>query len=127
VAEAEEQIESFPGTTVELYRKLVRYAWEHASTPAMANVARVVLAEAHNFPKVARAHVERVIARIQRAYCLLLERGIQRGEFRPLVPAGHHGGALPCSPPKAPGPPPQTEARTLTDGPLASRTAAPRM
>jgi AcrR family transcriptional regulator len=84
VAEAEGQIESFPGPTVELYHRLVRYAWEHASTPAMANVARIVLAEAHNFPKVARAHVERVIARIQQAYCLLLERGIQRGEFRPM-------------------------------------------
>jgi AcrR family transcriptional regulator len=84
VEEAEAQIKSFSGPTVELYGRLVRYAWEHASTPAMANVARVVLAEAHNFPDVARAHVERVIVRIQKAYCQLLERGIQRGEFRPM-------------------------------------------
>ena len=50
----------------------------------VAGLAKLVTAEAANFPELARFYQDEVIERAVRAVKRLLERGIERGEFRPI-------------------------------------------
>jgi AcrR family transcriptional regulator len=50
----------------------------------VAGLAKLVTAEAANFPELARLYQDEVIERAVRAVKRLLERGIERGEFRPI-------------------------------------------
>ena len=50
----------------------------------VAGLAKLVTAEAANFPELARFYQDEVIERAVRAVRRLLERGIERGEFRPI-------------------------------------------
>jgi AcrR family transcriptional regulator len=50
----------------------------------VAGLAKLVTAEAGNFPELARLYQDEVIERAVRAVKRLLERGIERGEFRPI-------------------------------------------
>lgn len=54
----------------------------------IAVVPKLILTEAGNFPALARFYAEEVAARGQRLVGAVLERGVARGEFRPIdVPA----------------------------------------
>jgi AcrR family transcriptional regulator len=53
------------------------------STPASA-IPKIVLAEAGNFPDMARFYLDEVVHRGINLYTRLLHRGIERGEFRPM-------------------------------------------
>jgi AcrR family transcriptional regulator len=52
-------------------------------TPASA-IPKIVLAEAGNFPDIARFYLDEVVHRGVNLYTRLLQRGIERGEFRPM-------------------------------------------
>jgi AcrR family transcriptional regulator len=53
------------------------------STPASA-IPKIVLAETGNFPDIARFYLDEVVHRGVNLYTRLLQRGIERGEFRPM-------------------------------------------
>ncbi len=53
------------------------------STPASA-IPKILLAEAGNFPDIARFYLDEVVHRGVDLYTRLLQRGIEQGEFRPM-------------------------------------------
>lgn len=66
---------------------LVRFAngWmEKIYRSPVAGLAKLVTAEAANFPELARFYQDEVIERAIRAVKRVLTRGIERGEFRPV-------------------------------------------
>lgn len=79
----EEMLESFPGPTEELLRAIVGRYWQMNREPA-AGLPKLVVAEATNFPDIARFYVEEVVMRGRRFFARIIQRGIDRGEFRPV-------------------------------------------
>ena len=79
----EEMLESFPGPTEDLLRQLVARYRQMNDEPA-AGLPKLVMAEAANFPDLARFYVEEVVMRGRGIFARLIHRGIDRGEFRPV-------------------------------------------
>lgn len=86
----EARLEAHQGSVAELLRGLVRdYAdfIRHIS----GGIAKLVIAEANNFPEIARFYVEEVVARGRAFLAELIRRGIATGEFRAVDPVGYAG------------------------------------
>ena len=79
-------IDTFAGPTADLLRTVVRGWWERIGSTALAGIPKLMLAEAANFPDIARFYIEEVILPGQDAMARLIRRGIERGEFRPVDP-----------------------------------------
>jgi AcrR family transcriptional regulator len=71
------------GSTADLFRKFVQRWGELVGTPVSA-LPKLVLAEAGNFPELARFYLEEVVRRGLRLVGSVLRRGIGRGEIRPV-------------------------------------------
>ena len=84
IAEGLELAEQFEGSSSELLATLMQTWWERfGSTPA-AGIHKVVLAEVRNFPELAQFYSDEVIVPADRLFSGCIQRGIDRGEFRPL-------------------------------------------
>lgn len=81
---AEEDIAGFEGHSADLLRRVVHGWWERMGMTNASGIIKLVMAEAGNFPDLARFYQEEVIARGTRATAVMLERAIERGEFRPI-------------------------------------------
>ncbi len=66
-----------------LLRSVVQVFPQLSATPAGA-VIKIIIAEAGNFPDIARFYLDEVIRRERRVLGAIIERGIARGEFRPV-------------------------------------------
>lgn len=75
----------YAGTTEDLLRRFVEGFWEFERTPA-GGVLKLMVAEAANFPDLARFYMEEVVLRGRRLFAALVRRGVARGEFRPVDP-----------------------------------------
>lgn len=84
LAAAEDEIASYQGDSVDLLRRLLFGWWEQIGATRLAGVPKLLIAEARNFPDVAQYYHDAVIARARGLLRTLLQRGIERGEFRPL-------------------------------------------
>ncbi len=79
----EEMLDSFTGSSEEFLRFLAHKFWEMEQSPN-AGLSKLVIAEAGNFPDIARFYMEEVVLRGRRFFARILQRGIDRGEFRPM-------------------------------------------
>ncbi len=79
----EDMLDSFTGSSEELLRMLAAKFWELEQSPD-AGLSKLVIAEAGNFPDLARFYMEEVVVRSRRFFARILQRGIDRGEFRPM-------------------------------------------
>ncbi|MCW5747491.1 MAG: TetR/AcrR family transcriptional regulator [Alphaproteobacteria bacterium] len=77
-------VATFQGTTEELLRKIVGRFQSFTETPA-GGVFKLAIAEAGNFPDVARYFVDEIERRGLQLFIDVLKRGIARGEIRPLA------------------------------------------
>jgi AcrR family transcriptional regulator len=84
IAEGQDLVGSFEGSTSDLLRLLVHIWWERFGNTPAAGIHKVVIAEVRNFPELAQFYVDEVIAPADRLFSSTVERGIQRGEFRAL-------------------------------------------
>jgi AcrR family transcriptional regulator len=82
IAQAEQLMENFPGTSAELFRAMVMGWWSAIGDSNASGLPKLVISEAQNFPEIARWYHDEVIERGTRVTALLLHRGIERGEFR---------------------------------------------
>jgi len=80
---ANELVDRFEGTTEELLRELVAKFREFAESP-LGGVIKLILAEAGNFPDVARFYCSNFDMRGRALFTKMLRRGVARGEFRPI-------------------------------------------
>lgn len=84
IAKGEAIAQAFTGSARDLFEKLVREYWRLVGETALAGVPRLMIAEAGNFPELAKFYYAEVVTRGHRLMAGVLERGIKAGEFRPL-------------------------------------------
>lgn len=80
---ASEFVDAYGGSTEDLLRELVARFRAFAESPP-GGVIKLILAEAGNFPDVARFYCSTFDLRGRELFAKTLRRGIARGEFRPL-------------------------------------------
>jgi AcrR family transcriptional regulator len=84
IAEGQEMVRQFEGTSAELLHALIQTWWQRfGSTPA-AGIHKVILAEVRNFPELAQFYTDEVILPADQLFGSCVERGVARGEFRPM-------------------------------------------
>jgi AcrR family transcriptional regulator len=84
IAEGEQIAARFEGSSADLLALLIQTWWERfGSTPA-AGIHKIVLAEVRNFPELAQFYADEVMVPADRLFGGCVERGVARGEFRPM-------------------------------------------
>jgi AcrR family transcriptional regulator len=83
-ARGEQMVAEYRGSAAELFGELVRKWWELIGETSLSGIPKLMMAEAGNFPVLARFYYDEVISRGQRLMASVLERGIDSGEFRRL-------------------------------------------
>jgi AcrR family transcriptional regulator len=84
IAKGEALVQAFTGSARDLFEKLVRDYWRLVGETNLAGIPKLMMAEAGNFPELARFYYEEVAVRGHRLMASVLERGIKAGEFRPV-------------------------------------------
>ncbi len=84
IAAGQDIADSFEGSTAELLGVLMRTWWERVgNTPASA-IHKIMMSEVRNFPDLAEFYNREVIQPADQLLSTTLQRGIDRGEFRPV-------------------------------------------
>ncbi len=81
---AERLVDGAPGATFALLDRILAMMGEVIATTQAAIIPKLVIAEAGNFPELAAFYHQEVVQRGLALLARLLERGVARGEFRPL-------------------------------------------
>lgn len=84
IAKGEALAQSFTGSARDLFEQLIRQYWRLIGETALAGIPKLMMAEANNFPELARFYYEEVVSRGHRLMAGVLQRGIKAGEFRPV-------------------------------------------
>lgn len=82
IQRAEHRLDEFQGSSRDLLVELIRGWWTGMHESRMGGLPKLVLAEASNFPAVARIYYDEVVSRVRELFQRALRRGIERGEFR---------------------------------------------
>jgi AcrR family transcriptional regulator len=91
IGEGAEIVGSFDGPTSELLVRLFDTWWDRVADSDAGGLHKVVQAEVRNFPDLAQFYADEVILPAHRLFEGVVQRGIARGEFRPVdVPAVAH-------------------------------------
>lgn len=78
----EDLVTQYSGSSADLVRKLVRGWWEKTGSTKIAGIPKLVIAEAGNFPDLAKFYYDEVILRAHSMFRRVLQRGADAGEFR---------------------------------------------
>ena len=78
------EIEASEEPAAELVERFVRTWWREFGATRLSGIAKLVMAEAGNFPEVARFFHDEVVQPNGRLLVSVLERGVRAGEFRPI-------------------------------------------
>ncbi|TXF98701.1 TetR/AcrR family transcriptional regulator [Massilia arenae] len=84
IDDAETSVAEFDGHSAELLRHVMLSWWVRIGSTKASGISKLILAEADNFPELARFYQEEVMTRRMRMISNMLERGIRRGEFRAI-------------------------------------------
>ncbi|HZW14060.1 MAG TPA: TetR/AcrR family transcriptional regulator [Noviherbaspirillum sp.] len=84
LGEAEGIVENHEGPSVELFREIILGWWERIGNTKLSGITKLMMAESSNFPEVAQFYHDEVITRGTAMIRRMLERGIERGEFRKI-------------------------------------------
>ncbi|MBU6191201.1 MAG: TetR/AcrR family transcriptional regulator [Betaproteobacteria bacterium] len=76
------EVTTSSATSAELLRRFVLGWWQQVGETQLAGIAKLVVAEAGNFPEVARFFHNEVAAPNRKLVASLIERGMRAGEFR---------------------------------------------
>lgn len=74
----------FEGSSADMVRYAVRQWWQHMGGTAASGIAKLVMTEARQFPEIAEFYRSEVIVPGNELLGRILQRGIDRGEFRPM-------------------------------------------
>jgi AcrR family transcriptional regulator len=84
IAEGQEIAAQFEGSSSELLKFMLHTWWERLCNTPAAAIHKIVLAEVRNFPELAQFYTDEVIVPADALFCSCVQRGIERGEFRPM-------------------------------------------
>lgn len=79
-----EEFETFPGTSAEMVAYCMKAWWERVGATKASGITKLMVSEGSNFPELARFYRQEVIEPGQSLIRRVLQRGIDRGEFRPV-------------------------------------------
>jgi len=82
IAEGVEIIRGFQGTSSELLAMIIRLWWERVGETRASGILKLMMSEVRNFPEIAQFYVDEVTQPCDRMLGALVQRGIDRGEFR---------------------------------------------
>ena len=85
IAEGVEIIRSFDGTSSELLAMILRLWWERVGETRASGILKLMMSEVRNFPEIAEFYVDEVTQPCDRMLAELVQRGIDRGEFRAVA------------------------------------------
>lgn len=85
IAQGVDIIRQFSGTTSELLALVMRMWWEAIGETPASGIIKLMHSEVRNFPDIAQFYVDEVVTPSNRMLEELLQRGIDRGEFRPIL------------------------------------------
>ncbi|HEY8949870.1 MAG TPA: TetR/AcrR family transcriptional regulator [Rhizomicrobium sp.] len=86
ISQVLEQAEAFQGPARDLLRMVVSTVGEILRTSDRVVLPKIIVAEAGNFPELARFYREEIIDKGLGALSTVIARGIERGEFRKIEP-----------------------------------------
>ncbi len=84
ILEAEEFAHAFTGSCADLLRELLMMWWNRVGATANSGITKLMIAEAGNFPELAKFYHDEVFARGSGLFGYTISRGIASGEFRPI-------------------------------------------
>ena len=84
IVAAEQRLEANTGPAADLLKGLVTVIGGRLVGSKLGAIPKLIMAEAANFPDIARFYYEEVIARGMRTIGEILKRGAATGEFRPV-------------------------------------------
>jgi len=79
-----EDIQHFEGSSRDMLRHLLSSWWQHIGGTKAAGIPKLMLSESRNFPELAAFYQQEVIQPGCKLVASVLQRGVARGEFRPL-------------------------------------------
>lgn len=82
LVEGERMLETHTGTAEALLRELIKTWWRAVGETSLGGIPKLMVAEAGNFPELAKFYYDEVISRGRKLVSGVLTLGIQRGEFR---------------------------------------------
>lgn len=85
IAEAERMVAQFPGRSADLLRTVLTFIVQRVVDTPLSAIPKLILAEAGNFPELARFYRAEVIERAFALFDAVLARGAASGEFRKLA------------------------------------------
>jgi TetR/AcrR family transcriptional regulator len=78
------EFESSQGSSAELLRYAMTSWWDRVGVTKASGITKLVMSEARNFPELAQFYQTEVMKPGRELIRRILQRGIDRGEFRPL-------------------------------------------
>jgi TetR/AcrR family transcriptional regulator len=78
------EIDSYEGNTPDLLRYCVNVWWERVGSTRAGGLSKLMMSEAGNFPELANFYQHEVIEPGHRLIERVLQRGMERKEFRPI-------------------------------------------
>ncbi len=78
------QLEKFAGSTPDMLRSLLSVWWDTVGNTKASGLTKLILSEAGNFPEIAAFYQQEVIQPGNALIRRVLQRGMDRGEFRPM-------------------------------------------
>ncbi len=82
IAQGESIAQTFEGSARDLLERLIREYWRLVYETSLAGIPKLMMAEAANFPQLARFYYDEVVTRGHLLLSSVIERGIKKGEFR---------------------------------------------
>jgi len=83
-AEWEQEFESFEGSTADMVRYCMKVWWQRIGSTRASGITKLIISEARNFPDIAAFYQQEVVRPANNLMRRILQRGVERGEFRPL-------------------------------------------
>jgi TetR/AcrR family transcriptional regulator len=82
--EWEAEFETFEGTTAEMLGYCMNVWWDRVGATKASGITKLMMSEAKNFPDIAEFYQQEVIQPGQTLIRRILQRGMDRGEFRTM-------------------------------------------
>jgi AcrR family transcriptional regulator len=79
-----DEFERFEGTAAEMLAYCMTVWWERVGATRASGITKLMMSEAGNFPEITAFYQQEVILPGQALFRRIMQRGIDRGEFRPM-------------------------------------------
>jgi TetR/AcrR family transcriptional regulator len=83
-AQWQQEFADFKGSTADMVRYCMQVWWDRIGATRASGITKLIISEARNFPELAAFYQQEVIRPANDLIRRILQRGVDRGEFRPI-------------------------------------------